>query len=85
MTKVVCPACNHRGTTVLQSRSIGTAGLPLPPECYRGSGPKRRHECKDCGFRWTTHEIAVPALEEHQSKEPRWPELISLHIEKETK
>jgi transcriptional regulator NrdR family protein len=80
LTSLVCPVCNHRGTTVLDSRPLRGMGLELPHETYRGCGPRRRHQCNDCGFRWSTHEIALHSLRELTSGQPHWPEAIALHL-----
>lgn len=85
MTSLVCPACNHKGTTVLDSRPIGPfSGRILPDPAYLGSGPRRRHQCNDCKFRWTTQEIAVNSLNELYGT-PAWQPAIALHIDKENK
>jgi transcriptional regulator NrdR family protein len=80
LTSLVCPACNHRGTAVLDSRPVRGQGLVLPPETYRGCGPRRRHQCNDCGFRWSTHEIAINSLHEYTTNQPRWHRAIALHL-----
>jgi transcriptional repressor NrdR len=40
-----CPSCQHNGTRVLDSRPID-----------EGRATRRRRECEDCGFRFTTFE-----------------------------
>mgnify|MGYP003440505401 FL=1 len=40
-----CPSCQHNGTRVLDSRPID-----------EGRATRRRRECENCGFRFTTFE-----------------------------
>lgn len=40
-----CPSCQHNGTRVLDSRPID-----------EGRATRRRRECEECGFRFTTFE-----------------------------
>jgi len=45
---MLCPYCNHKETSVLESRTLN-----------EGAGIRRRRECDKCGKRFTTYEKVV--------------------------
>jgi len=45
MSRQRCPKCEHLGARVMNSRSTGV-----------GDRIRRRRECADCGYRYTTYE-----------------------------
>lgn len=54
-----CPECHERSTHVIDTRDGRMLGQSI----------RRRRECLHCGFRFTTHEVA---LAQRSAQDERW-------------
>jgi hypothetical protein len=60
-----CPKCQCWKSIVIDSR--GSSGLSLYPDSNR-----RRRQCMDCRYKWTTSEWIVRAQREEIQIRPLW-------------
>lgn len=70
-----CPRCSAEDTKVIDTRGRG-AGLTI----------RRRRECPDCGYRFTTHEViaetSISVIKKDDSRSPFEREKIRSGVEK---
>lgn len=52
-----CPCCEGKRTGVIDVRAVGADGKGTLP--IGVAGVRRRRKCDQCGYRWTTFELAA--------------------------